>query len=279
MGSSTWIFGLREVRADEHTSMHLAVLLTVDDVLAHSVFDDPPTDVELRALYDDTIDGGLDDGQPCTPPKRILVENAATAKRVRPLFKRGARVEIERSVSVAIDALVHELIDISVDHELFEALPGEWKPELIELGAALSEAAPWRELPARVLRAAIPSLGVDGVELALMGQKSFGFVVYTDGATRRQFLDAAKNDSPRPRVVGLELTGVMIDGALAPVAGVEARGARGPEDPTEAEIQLCATLARFLLAYLDAGPPIQEARALEVAVRGELVRGTLTLVG
>lgn len=267
---------MREVRADEQTSMHLAVFLTAEEVLAHGVFEDRPTDLELGGLYEDAIDGEVGGGM---PPKRILVEDGATAKRVRSLFKRGARIEIERAVTAAIDALSSELIDLSVDHELFEALPVEWKPELIALGDALSRSSPWSALPPRILRATIPSLGVADVELALMGRTSLGFVVYPDSSTRQEFLLAGKTGRPFPRVAGLELVDILIDDALVRVAAVEARGARGREDPTEAEIELCATLAHLLLAYVEAGPPSDAPRSLEVTVRGMPVRGSLTLVG
>jgi hypothetical protein len=144
--STTWLFGIRDVGdAAKGEPMLLTVLLGETEVLASTLLEHAPTDAELSALYDEAIAG--EDGARRPPPKTVLVEDAATAKRVRPLFKRGARVEIDRNIAVALDDLAEEVIARAVDAEVFDALPDGWKDELVALGARLDEEAPWEALP------------------------------------------------------------------------------------------------------------------------------------
>lgn len=282
MNASTWIFGMRALPDDDGIPMHLVVFLGNEGVIAHELYDEPPSDAQLRALYDEAIDGT--DGEAAhAAPKIVRVEDGPTAKRVRALFKRGARVEIDRDAKGAIDEMVEAVVANAVGTDVFAALPEAWKPELVSLGAALEEAAPWEALPAALLRASIPSLGVEDAHVYLTDRHSVGFLVFANADDHARFRDAAlsKDASAKvPRIAAVELAMVAHgeqDEVL--VANVAVQSSEGNEPATEHDVQLCATLSRLLIAYVKEGAPKPEARALEVTVRDERVRATLTFVG
>ena len=283
MNASTWIFGMRALPDDEGIPMHLVVFLGQEGVIAHELYDEPPSDVQLRALYDEAIDG-KDDEAPRAAPKIVRVEDGPTAKRARTLFKRGARIELDRDAKGAIDEMVEAVVANAVGTDVFAALPEAWKPELVALGSALDEAAPWETLPAALLRASIPSLGVEDAHLYLTDRHSVGFLVFASADDHARFRDAAlskdASSAKVPRIAAVELAMVAHgDEDEVLVANVAVQSAEGTEPATEADVQLCATLSRLLVAYVEAGPASPEPRALEVTVRGDTVRGSLTFVG
>lgn len=283
MNASTWIFGMRALPDDDGIPMHLVVFLGHEGVIAHELYDEPPSDAQLRALYDEAIDG-KDGEAPHAAPKIVRVEDGPTAKRARGLFKRGARVELDRDAKAAIDEMVDAVVANAVGTDVFAALPDAWKDELVMLGGALDEAAPWEKLPAALLRASIPSLGVEDAHVYLTDRHSVGFLVFASRGDHARFRDAAlskdASSAKVPRIAAVELAMVAHgeeDEVL--VANVAVQSAEGNKPATEADVKLCASLAHLLIAYVEAGPASPEPRALEVRVRDEHVRGTLTFVG
>lgn len=283
MNTSTWIFGLRTLPTDEgETPSHLATLFTSETLAAQAVFEQPPTDAELRALYEEALAGDEELG-PRVPPQRVLVESGPIAKRVRPLFKHGARVEIDPAITAVIDAMVEDVLTQAIDSEVFATLPDAWKPELIALGAALDEASPWVSLSKGLLRVSAPALGLEDARLQLMGHQSFGFIVFSSQADLETFRASAIALAEEgtmgsfPRALSLELVEVLHDDQEVLVANVDARSERGSEDATEDDVRVAASLGRLLLAYAERGAGSESPTELEVVVRGETVRGVFSL--
>lgn len=299
MTSATWTFGLRELPdADDGRPVTFAFFFTEEGLAAEASFDAPPTDPDLGALYAEAIEAtGL-------VPKRVLVEDGPTAKRVRPLFVKGARVEIAKDAGRAIDEAFERVLGQAIASELFAELPDAWKDELTSLGEALAEHEPWARVPTHLVRASVPSLGVTDVHVLLVEGATTGFLVFESAADLERFRQVAMakgaaDTSTLPRAIGVELvqilrptsevlrpTSEMTPGStpaeppseesLALVANVDVRTSEGLESASEADVRLAATLSRLLLAYT-AEEPTTAPRELEVSVRGERVRGTLTV--
>ncbi len=266
MSTTTWIFGVRRIGGDEAEPMFLAALLADEDVVASTLLEHAPTDAELSALYTEALEGQEGDG-PRVPPKVVLVENAPTAKRVRPLFKKGARVEIERGITTLLDELAEEVIERAVDAEVFEAMPEAWRTELVPLGAELEEAAPWEKLPpAALLRVSSPALGLDDGRVSVLGERSKGFVVFPTAEVYDAFHASAlamtkgQPAQPFPRIAGLEVVDVWIESEPTRVAIVDARTHEGSVDATEEDLRRCVALARLVTAYVEQGEPSAETR-------------------
>lgn len=281
MTSATWTFGLRELPdADDGRPVIFAFFFTEEGLAAEASFDAPPTDAELGALYAEAIEAtGL-------VPKRVLVEDGPTAKRVRPLFVKGARVEIAKDAGRAIDEVFERVLGQAIASELFAELPDAWKAELTSLGAALAEHEPWARVPTHLLRASVPSLGLSDGHLLLVEGATLGFLVFESAADLERFREIAMTtkggrEEPErtralPRATAVELVQVLDGERLVLVANVDVRTADGLESAGEADVRLGATLGRLLLAYT-AGESTTAPRELEVRVRDETVRGTLTL--
>lgn len=286
MNASTWIFGVRPfVDPSDDEPLYLVALLVGEEDASSALLDHPPSDEEIAGLYESAVTGD-DAHPPRTPPKIVLVEDGPMAKRVRSLFRRGARVEIDRTARDALDAFAQEVVDEAMDAEVFESLPDEWKETLVGLGARLEDAAPWEHVPpGALLRVSLPSLGVEDGRVSVMGHRTRGFILFASADDYAQFhassraLAETRALAPFPRIVGVEVVDVARDGERVVVANVDARTSEGSEDATPEEVRRCVVVGELLLACLEAGPLSTTPSEREVSVRGETVRGSLALLG
>jgi hypothetical protein len=145
------------------------------------------------------------------------------------------------------------------------------------------------------VRATVPSLGVSDAHVLLVEGATTGFLVFESAGDLERFrlvamAKGSADTSTLPRAIGVELVQILrqtgetrssseerpSEESLVLVANVDVRTAEGLESATEADVRLAASLGRLLLAHA-AAEPTTAPRELEVSVRGQSVRGTLTV--
>jgi len=267
MGTSTWAFGIRPLPFPIEGEPASVLLWTADDLIVHVDLEETAliTDARIAAAFEQAVSAPAS-GVALGRPKRVIVESGALAKRVRPLF-RGARIEIGSTSDVdhAFAAYLEDIAGARTEEEeaqdrrAFEETPEPWKPELLRIGRALAEAAPWELVPPDApLECVIPSLGLDAGRLIVIGHvgESYGFLVFRSSAEYAAFDALARGGGPAanavvPRFVGVDLVELELDGEPRDVATLTVVDGQSRTSPTENDRQLAIAVADALVAFVD----------------------------
>jgi hypothetical protein len=219
------------------------------------------TDEELAKSFAKAVSEPMHRGPP-TRPKKVRVESASLARRLRTLLS-GVAIEIRPTPEVdAFVAAMKEAFEgpAADDMLLFLDTPEPWRPELSRMAHELLEAQPWEIVPPTpALEVRIPELELEDGRIAVMGHngETFGLMVFfspEDLATFEKAADAPGR-SPRrglPRCLSVNLAELAPspDGEPESVALVMVFEGRERRTPSEREMKIaiastCA-LCRFV---------------------------------
>ncbi len=261
MGTSTWVFGIRSLPFLIEGEPASLLVWTADDLVVHIDVEASAriTDVRISAAFERAVSAPAS-GVKLGRPKRVIVESGAVAKRVRPLF-RGARVEIGSTSDVddAVAAYLDDTVGQSAQDEAsFLATPDAWKPELVRIGRALADTAPWEVFPPDLaLECVAPAIGLESGRLVVIGHvgESYGFLVFRSDAEHAAFDAHARGgelaaNMTLPRFVGVDLAELEQEGKPEDVAILTVIEGQARVTPTEADLRLAVAVADALVAFV-----------------------------